>query len=58
MTQHRREEVYSVENTRLSNLELSLKQPNAASIKLLGQWAFAIAHIVVSVNVDKMTCDK
>jgi hypothetical protein len=35
MTQHRIEEICIVDNNRSFNLELSLEQPSATSIKLL-----------------------
>jgi hypothetical protein len=43
----------SVDNTKSSNLELSLEQPIAMSVELLSHQALIVAHIVVSMNFNK-----
>jgi hypothetical protein len=53
MTQHGIKEVYNVDNTRSSDSELSSKQPNATSSELLDEHALIVAHITVSVNLNK-----
>jgi hypothetical protein len=53
MTRHRIEEIYSVNNIRSSDLELSLEKPSATSIEFLGQHAFTIAHVATSMNFHR-----
>jgi hypothetical protein len=53
MIQHGLEEVCNIDNTKSSNLELSLEQPNAASTKLLDQYVLITTHVVVSMNFTK-----
>jgi hypothetical protein len=53
MIQHRTKEVYGVNNIRSLVFELSSKQLNATSTRLLGQHALIIAHIVVNMNLNR-----
>jgi len=53
MIQHRTKEVCNVDNTKSSDLKLSLEKPFATSIEFLGQSAFTIAHVVVNMNFHK-----
>jgi hypothetical protein len=53
MTQHRIEEVCSVNNIRSSDLQLSLEKPSAMSIKFLGQHAFTITHVAISMDFHR-----
>jgi hypothetical protein len=53
MTQHRIKKICSVNNTRSSYLKLSLKQPNATFTELLGHPALIVAHIHVSMNLER-----
>ncbi len=52
MTQHRIEEVYNVDNTKSLDLELSLEKPIATFLKIIGQHAFIVACVVVSMNFN------
>ncbi len=53
MIQRRTKEIYSVDNTRSLKLEVLSKEPSALSTKLLGQRAFTIAHIAISMNSNR-----
>jgi hypothetical protein len=53
MTQHRLEKVYGVDNTKSSDLELSLDLLNVTSTKFPYQHALTIAHVDVSMNLNK-----
>jgi hypothetical protein len=53
MTQHKIEEIYTVDNTMSSKLELLLEKPNAISTKLLGQQTLIVALVIVSKNSNR-----
>jgi hypothetical protein len=53
MLQRKTLKVCSANNTKSSNLELSLEQPIAMSVELLSHHALIIAHIVVRMNFNK-----
>jgi hypothetical protein len=52
MIRHKIEGICSV-NTKSSNFEVSLEQPNAIFIKMLSQQALTVAHMVVNMNSNK-----
>jgi hypothetical protein len=53
MIQHKIEEIYNVDNTKSSKLEMLLKKPNVISTKLLGQQALTITHVIISMNSNR-----
>ncbi len=53
MIQHRTQTVYSVDNTKSSDFDLSLEKLDATSTKVLGQYAFIVAHVAVSMDFHR-----
>ncbi len=52
MTQHRIKEVCNVDNTKSLDLKLSLEKPIATFKKIIGQHAFIVACVFVSMNFN------
>ncbi len=53
MTRHRIEAVYTIDNTRSLDFDLSSKKLGATSIEFSSQQAFIVAHLVVNMDFTK-----